>query len=223
VHRIAVGHADITGDDFGGIFAAAISGAHRGKPLGIADVMWNDCAWSVKTVKAKNPFEVSNIRVISGRNSPSYSSDITVPFADIQATGRAILEIWNERVDIAAREHDDLRVLIMIRNMRTREFTLMEHEGARFVPSEYIWEQNKSKNLIGYDKTSRKQCFTWQHSGSQFTIHHHVPASAYCFRITKRPGMIAEEHILRLVKFEDGWIQTVPRVEPGKIIPLATG
>jgi hypothetical protein len=24
VHRLAVGHADITGDDFGGIFAAAI-------------------------------------------------------------------------------------------------------------------------------------------------------------------------------------------------------
>ena len=37
VHRLAVGHADITGDDFGGIFASAIGGQHKGKPLGIAD------------------------------------------------------------------------------------------------------------------------------------------------------------------------------------------
>jgi hypothetical protein len=43
VHRLAVGHADITGDDFGGIFASAINGVHRGKPLGIADVEWHEC------------------------------------------------------------------------------------------------------------------------------------------------------------------------------------
>ncbi len=43
VHRIAVGHGDITGDDFGTIFANAIGAEHRRKPLGIADVVWN--AW----------------------------------------------------------------------------------------------------------------------------------------------------------------------------------
>jgi hypothetical protein len=134
VHRLAVGHADITGDDFGGIFASAISGVHRGKPLGIADVEWNGCAWSIKTVQAKKPFEQTSIRVISGRNSPSYSSDIPNPFADIQATGRAVLEIWNARVDEALHSHDDLRILVIIRNMDTLEFTLFEHEGARFIP-----------------------------------------------------------------------------------------
>ena len=56
VHRIAVGHADITGDDFGGISADAISGRHRASPLGIADVEWDGCAWSVKTVKHGSPF-----------------------------------------------------------------------------------------------------------------------------------------------------------------------
>ena len=55
VHRLAVGHADITGDDFGGIFAAAINGEHRGKPLGVSDVTWNGCAWSVKTMQAFYP------------------------------------------------------------------------------------------------------------------------------------------------------------------------
>lgn len=36
VHRIAVGHSDITGNDFGTIFADAIEGTHRESPLGIA-------------------------------------------------------------------------------------------------------------------------------------------------------------------------------------------
>src|ERR1019366_6720582 len=120
---------------------------------------------------------------------------------------------WNERVAVAAREHDDLRVLIMIRNMRTREFTLMEQEGRRYIPSDYEWRKNDNNNLLGFDKTSGEQFFTWQPSGSQFTVHHHIPASAYCFRISKRPGMITEEHILRLVRFEDSWIQAVPKVD----------
>ena len=69
VHRLAVGHADITGDDFGGIFAASIGGEHRGKPLGVADVTWEGCAWSVKTVQDPHPFTQTTIRTISGRNS----------------------------------------------------------------------------------------------------------------------------------------------------------
>ena len=39
VHRLAVGQADITGDDFGEIFAQAISGIHRHQPLGVTDVI----------------------------------------------------------------------------------------------------------------------------------------------------------------------------------------
>lgn len=34
VHRLAVGHADITGDDWGDIFATAISGNHRHGRIG---------------------------------------------------------------------------------------------------------------------------------------------------------------------------------------------
>ena len=62
VHRMAVGMTDITGDDFGTIFAEAIEGVHRESPLGIADVLLNGNAWSVKTVKAKSPFMQKSIR-----------------------------------------------------------------------------------------------------------------------------------------------------------------
>ncbi|MDC9701470.1 MAG: hypothetical protein PSN37_04515 [Alphaproteobacteria bacterium] len=90
VHRIAIGHADITGDDFGTIFANSIDGMHRESPLGVADVPKENCAWSVKTVKGKKPFGSERVRLISGRNSLDYSMGISNPRADPVATGRAV-------------------------------------------------------------------------------------------------------------------------------------
>ena len=40
VHRLGIGVSDLTGDDFGTIFAEAIGGTHRARPLGVADVAW---------------------------------------------------------------------------------------------------------------------------------------------------------------------------------------
>ncbi len=210
VHRLAVGNANITGDDFGGIFASAISGTHRQSPLGIADVTWNGCAWSVKTVQAAHPFTQKLIRVISGRNSPVYSSGISDPYADIQATGAAVLDVWNARLNESLNDHDDLRIFIMIRNMSTLEFTLMELEAVRYVASEYIWRRNKQGNLEGFDVEGGAHRFTWQPHGSQFTVLHRVPASAYRFRITRTPGTIEERQVLSLIGFDESWIEPVP-------------
>lgn len=206
---MAVGHGDITGDDFAGIFADAISGLHRSSPLGIADVAWNGCGWSAKTVKASNPFEQTRVRLISGRNSPNYSHDISDPLADLEATGRAVLEIWNARVDEALSEHDDLRIFVMIRNMEAREFMLFEHEAVRFIPNDFRWEKNGRGNIEGYDKRTGEHRFTWQPHGSQFTIIHAVPSSPYRFRITRKPGLVEERHVLNLIRFDDSWIETV--------------
>ncbi len=182
----------------------------------IADVEWESCAWSVKTVQDKSPFTQTSIRVISGRNSPVYSSGVENPFADIQATGKAVLKVWNARVNESLNEHDDLRIFIMVRNMSTLEFTLMEIEPVRFVPSEYTWKKNKNGNLLAFDDRAEHR-FTWQPHGSQFTVIHHIPASAYRFRIIKRPGMLAEEQVLRLSRFDESWIQPVTLAE---VIPL---
>ena len=209
VHRLAVGNADITGDDFGCIFASAISGDHRQSPLGIADVTWNGCAWSVKTVKGIRPFSQRIIRVISGRNSPVYSSGITDPFADIQATGRAVLDVWNARLDESFNDHDDLRIFVMMRNMSTLEFTLMEYEAARYVAAEYTWRRNTHGNLEGIEADGGAHRFTWQPHGSQFTVIHHVPESAYRFRITHTPGTLEERQVLSLIGFDESWIEPV--------------
>lgn len=214
VHRLAFGHADITGDDFGGIFASAIGGEHRGRPLGIADVTWNGCAWSVKTVQNSNPFTVRIIRVISGRNSPVFSADIEDPFLDIQATGNAVLNVWNARVNESLAEHDDLRVFVMIRHMARLEFTLFEFEAARYIAANYIWTLNRNRNFVAHDRVNGAHVFTWQPHGSQFTVFHHVPASASRFRIMHRPGILEERHILQLIGFTDDWIQPVTMPQP---------
>jgi len=202
------------------MFASAISGMHRASPLGIADVAWNGCAWSVKIVKDSAPFTQTRIRAISGRNSPNYSHGISDPLADIQATGRAVLEIWNARVNESLSEHDDLRIVVLVRNMNTLEFMLMEHEATRFVPSEYAWELNSRGNLEAYHSTSRDHRFTWQPHGSQFTVIHHVPSSSSLFRL-RRPGMLLEEHVLRVLGYDDSWVESVDRPPPpGNIVPI---
>lgn len=218
VHRLAVGHADIKGDDFGGIFASAISGHHRNRPLGIADVTWNGCAWSVKTIHDAQPFTKRVVRIISGRNSPSYSSDISDHYADIQATGRAVLNVWNARVNESLSEHDDLRIFVLIRNVSTLQFTMFEFEATRFIPTHYRWERNKNGNLLGFDVQTDAHAFTWQPHGSQFTILHHVPASAYRFRINRTPGVIEERHVLQLIGFKENWIEPVRVAVPPSML-----
>jgi hypothetical protein len=210
IHRVAVGLADITGDDFGHIFASAIGGTHRLKPLGVADVELEQCAWSVKTVKAEKPFSKKQIRLISGRNSPVFSQGFKDLFSDPAATGRAVLEIWNARVNEAHAEFDDLRIFVIIRNLATLEFLVMEHEALRYDPQQFTWTFNSNGNLIGRDVDSNVEKFTWQPSGSQFTIRQSIPSSATKFRITHHPQLIhSEAEVLQLAGYRDSWIEAV--------------
>ncbi len=209
VHHLAVGHADLTGDNFADIFAKAISGQHFHKPVGITDVIWDGCSWSAKTVKATKPFEQVRVRLISGRNDPNYSYGISDSLADIKVTGRAVLNIWNQRVNQSLNEYDDLRIVVFARNMDTLEFTLFEYEAGRYAPADYQWEKNKGGNLEGYEKSTGNHKFTWQPGGCQFTVIKVVPGSACKFRITRHPGLLEPQHVLQLVQFNESWIERV--------------
>ncbi len=109
----------------------------------------------------------------------------------------------------------------MIRNMDTLEFTLMEMEARKYIPTEYRWETNKGgTNFNGYDIQRKEHRFTSQAGGKQFTVIHRVPVSAYRFRIENKPGMLSQEHVLRLVDFQDDWIVPVTIAPPGVVIPF---
>ena len=205
VHLKAVGKADVSGDEFSRIFADSISGQSFGKPVGIADVAWNGCCWSVKTVQHKLPHKAASVRLISGRNSPVYSSGINDPFEDVQATGQSVLDIYNDRINKAKWDHDDTRLVVLIRNMRAQEFTLFERPITPLVVNSYRWDINKNGNLVGLD--GDRHVFTWQPHGSQFTIHERIPAGATRFRIKQEPGLLEMQHVLRLVGFKPDWVE----------------
>ena len=207
VHRLAVGMGDIAGDDFGTIFANAVGGIHRAKPLGLSDVEWNGCAWSVKTVKDKQPFTKRSVRLISGRNSPDYSLGIENPHDDPEATGRAVLDVWNTRLNQGMNEHQDLRIAVLVRNIDVRQFVLFEDEAQRFSPDNYEWRFNARNNLEGYDKVTHAHQFTWQPHGSQFTILRDVPGSARQFSIGPNIPTLDLEAVLEWAQYSDDWVE----------------
>lgn len=211
MHRLAVGHADITGDDWGTIFAKSIGGEHRGSPLGLADVTWENCGWTVKTVSHTNPYAATSLRLISGRNSVGFSWGIENPRADVAATGAAVLKIWNARIDESLAEHSELRTVVLVRNMSTLKFVIFEDEIVRFQPTDYRWTLNSRENLVGTHIATGIRAFTWQPHGSQFTIHKTVPTSATKFQLLRRPPMIEEQHIINLTKFDSSWVRVEPR------------
>ena len=207
VHRIAIGLGDLSGDDVGTMFADAIGGVHRAKPLGVADVQWNGCAWTVKTVKSPNPFLATRVRLISGRCSPDYSMGIENPHEDPQRTGEAVLSIWNARVDEALNEHRELRTFVLVRNVEAREFVVFEDETVRYVRNDYVWQFNNKGNLEGYDRSSRQHRFTWQPHGSQFTIVRAIPGSARKFSIIANVPRLSANTVLKSVGFRPDWIR----------------
>ncbi len=207
VYLLCIGRTDLTGNDWGKVFAEAIDGKHLQSPLGIADVEYKKMAWSMKTVKSTNPLrEEAQVRLISGRCSPDYSYGITDPHEDIQKTGRAVLNIWNERVNIAYDYYNPVRNSILIRSNDMLTYTLFEEENHRFVVNQYRWEENRNGNLIGVDMENGETRFTWQPHGSQFTIHTHVPKNAIKFRI-KQPPILNIEDTLKQINYEDSWVE----------------
>lgn len=207
VYMLCIGRTDLTGDDWGNVFADAVGGKHLQSPVGIADVTFEKMAWSMKTVKKTNPHQDGTaLRLISGRCSPDYSYGITDPHEDIQKTGRAVLNIWNERVNIAYDHFNPVRTSVLVRSNDLLTYTLFEEENHRYTTNAYHWEENRNGNLIGVDIETGETRFTWQPHGSQFTIHTRTPKNAVKFRI-RRPPVLSMEATLKQINFSEDWIE----------------
>ena len=139
--------------------------------------------------------------------APFTSADITDPLKNPQATGRAVLEIYNSRINEARENHDDIRLLVMIRNWEALEFVLFERPLGPVVVNQYQWCVNKRNNLIGYITDPEIKAFTWQTHGSQFTVHEPVPHTTCEFRIRKQPSTLGMSAVLKFVKFNPSWIE----------------
>lgn len=204
VYLIYTGRKDVSGNDWGDAFADAIGGVHLDSPVGIADVVFGKNCWSVKTVKAKDPFTSTGIRLISGRCSPDYSYGITDPHKDVQKTGEAVLSIWNERINIATDHYSRVRTAVMVRSYDLLSYRLFEEETTRYRTTDYHWTVNSNGNLTGLDRDGNVR-FTWQPHGSQFTIHTEVPDGSVKFTVRK-PPTLQKDDVLKSIGFDGSWI-----------------
>jgi len=208
VYLYYTGMDDIKGDNWGDVFAEAIGGIHFGKPIGIADVALNKLCWSMKTVKSSNPFNVTTVRLISGRCSPDFSYGITDPHEDVERTGKAVLSIWNERVNIANDHYAQVRTSVLVRSNDLKSYVIYEEDARRFRTTDYYWKVNERGNLEGYDSQNNHK-FTWQPHGSQFTIIEKVPEGAMKFRLRLPDKRLNKTDILHELKFDNSWVTIV--------------
>ena len=193
----------------GDVFANAVGGVHLKSPMGIADVIQDKMAWSMKTIMNSIPHTTKcRPRLIIGRNSTDYSLGIADPHKDVQATGDAVLQIWNRRVDIAYQDFTSVRTVILIRNFDNFKFTLFEEDTRRFIPSEYEWEENERGNFEGYEIETQQHRLTWQPSGSQFSIYTHIPKNAFKFKI-RIPPLLDINKTLEQIDYSDEWVEIV--------------
>lgn len=206
VRWLAIGQVDITGYEFGTIFAEAIGGRQLSRSLGLADVVRNGTAWSVKTVRHKAPRSLRAVRLISGRCSPDLSMGISNPREDPQKTGKAVLEIWNSRFRASLEKHEELRVIVLVRNMADRDFVLFEHVASPFSVDDYVWTVNSRNNFEGHDKAIGDHCFTWQPHGSQLTVIRRVSGSARKFTINRPVPRLTESDLYEQIGYEPSWI-----------------
>ena len=72
----------------------------------------------------------------------------------------------------------------------------IELDTVRYDPELYYFKWNKRNNLEGYDRATNMHQFTWQPSGSQFTIIEEIPKEKLHIKV-KKPELIDKETLLK--------------------------
>ncbi len=199
----------LEGQEWEQIFAKCIDAEWKPSNVGLDDVVLNNCAWGAKTIYSSNPETQSTVRLISGRNSPTYSfGDSKVSDIPPDPLGEKILEIWNERVSAVREKFKHLRTVVLMKSKNFEIFSVFEFETIRYNSKKYYWKWNKRGNLEGFSKVDNFHRFTWQPHGSQFTIIEDVPTKRLILKI-KKPPLIDSEKLLNVIGFKDDWITII--------------
>ena len=203
------GQPVIEGPEWERIFAECVGATWKPSNVGLDDVILDTCAWGAKTVKATKPSTQKKVRLISGRNSPTYSfGDSEITKVDPNALGVKILDIWNERVSAVRKKHKHVRTVVLMKSNTLEEVAVFEFDTIRYDPELYQWKWNKKNNLEGFGKSSDIHCFTWQPHGSQFTIIENVPDEVLIVKI-KTPHVLDRDSFLQTIGFSDDWVTVI--------------
>ena len=196
----------LEGDEWERIFATAIGAEWKPSSIGLDDVILGNCAWSAKTVKGK--LSQKRVRLISGRNSPSYSFNegIINQDADPVKIGSEVISIWNTRVEEIRSRFPHMRTVVLVKSDDLLTLRVFEVETKRYDAETYDWIWNKRGNLEGYK--NQVHCFTWQPHGSQFTIVEPIPTNHIDFQLM-RPQKLDMNQVLKAAGFDNSWISVL--------------
>ncbi len=196
----------LEGTDWEEIFARCIYGRWKPSNVGLDDVLLEQTAWSAKTVKAKSPAQAKKVRLISGRNSPSFSFDSDVSRnQDPNEVGKMVISIWNERVAAIRAKYQHLRTVVLIKSYDLLELAAFEHDTDLVEADSVEWSWNKNNNLVGHSKATKEHRYTWQPHGSQFTIVEQVPDNRLAIGL-RLPPPLDRDSALETIGFDPSWI-----------------
>lgn len=203
-------HMSLEGNEWEQIFANCVGAEWKPSNVGLDDVVLDNCCWGAKTVfGASNISNQQNVRLIAGRNSPAYSYGIDrITSEDPNKIGKMVLEIWNERVSAVRQIFKFVRTVVLVKAKDFSEFLVFEVDTIRYDDELFYFEWNKNNNLEGYDKKTGMHRFTWQPSGSQFTIIEEIPKDRWHIKI-KAPDKVNKGVILDAVGFDDSWYDVI--------------
>ncbi|MCL2650183.1 MAG: hypothetical protein FWD60_04045 [Candidatus Azobacteroides sp.] len=205
------GKPELEGSDWENIFANCIGAEWKSSNVGLDDVVLGNTAWGAKTVKAAKPSEQKKVRLISGRNSPTYSFGERIDTnANPNTIGELVLDIWNERVSSIREKFKHVRTVVLMKSNDLSEVAVFEFDTVRYDTELYKWEWNKNNNLIGIDKRTNEHKFTWQPHGSQFTIIEEVSEKSLIIQI-KQPELLDKEQVLQALGFDKSWITVIQK------------
>ena len=207
----------LEGNEWERIFAECVGAIWKPSNVGLDDVVLDNCCWGAKTVFAQTDIETqAKVRLISGRNSPTYSYGIDkITSADPNEIGKLVLEIWNERVSAVRQIYKFVRTVVLVKSKNYQDFLIFEFDTVRYDPELYYFAWNVRGNLEGYERSSNEHRFTWQPSGSQFTIIEKVPEKRLHINV-KKPNLLEKEEVLKTLKFDKSWYSIVSEKLPMK-------
>lgn len=201
----------IEGSEWEQVFAECIGAQWKPSNVGLDDVVLDNCCWGAKTVFGQNNIsDQKTVRLISGRNSPTFSYGIDkITSENPDTIGNLVLEIWNERVSAVRRIFKFVRTVVLVKSKDYREYLVFEFDTVRYDPELYFFKWNKRNNLEGFDKSTREHRFTWQPSGSQFTIIENIPEARLHIAV-KQPEPLDKTAVLKTLNFDGSWYRVIP-------------
>ncbi|MBR1604850.1 MAG: hypothetical protein IJ660_01940 [Alphaproteobacteria bacterium] len=200
----------LEGNEWEQIFAEAVGAEWKPSNVGLDDIILNNCCWGAKTVFSQsNICSQEKVRLISGRNSPTFSfGQDKITSSEPNEIGKMVLSIWNERVSAVRQVFKFVRTVVLVKSKDYRDFLIFEFDTVRYDPELYYFNWNSRGNLEGYEKKSNIHKFTWQPSGSQFTIIEDIPCNRLHIQI-KHPNVLDREAVLNALHFDDDWYEVL--------------